>query len=247
MRGEDLVAQQSQCESAMRTLVAGRPGAGPPKWARAWSARGRLWPPGSAPVGLASKRPGNLLARANHLGSTAMKTDPVQIYLHGNSFCEAYKMLSRTSNDPALMMSVGTPVMVMSAFSSELFLKCLICLETGKSSYGHHLKELFDQLSVPIKESIEQLWDQTVVPLRKPLWLAAEEQKVPIPRDLRSALAAGNDAFQTMRYCYEPDQAKKICFVLTDLPLVLKTVILQIKPEWRHVGRHFHPVGDHAA
>ncbi len=60
--------------------------------------------------------------------------------------------------------------------------------------------------------------------------------------DLRANLAAGNDAFRQMRYSYEPEQAKKIRFFLTDLPMVLRVVILEMRPEWRDRHRRYHPL-----
>jgi HEPN domain-containing protein len=45
--------------------------------------------------------------------------------------------------------------------SSELYLKCLICIETGKSPpKGHDLKALFLRLDLPTRKYIEDLWDE---------------------------------------------------------------------------------------
>ena len=176
--------------------------------------------------------------------NTVQHAEAVQIFLHGNSFCEGFKVLSSAAADPGVMMMVGTPVMVLSAFASEIFLKCLFCMETGKASRGHHLKHLFDRLSKSTQHRIVERWDGTVVPLRKPLWDAAQRgSKLEVPRDFHSALKAGNNAFSQMRYSYEPDRAKQISFFLADLPLVLRYVILELMPEWRHVSRTYYEVG----
>jgi hypothetical protein len=163
------------------------------------------------------------------------KVDPLQIYLQANSFCRAFQLLAKT-DDPNVLPMIGTPVMVISAFASELFLKCLICLEAGKSPHRHHLKPLFDRLPKHIQDRVEELWNQIVVPLRKPLFDAAErESGRPVPRDFRSALKAGNNAFGDIRYSYEPEQAKKVAFYIGDLPLLLRTVTWELKPEWREL------------
>ena len=59
------------------------------------------------------------------------KLDPLQIFRQGHALCEAFKRLSKAAATDAQIIPVSTPAMVMSAFSSELFLKCLICLDTG--------------------------------------------------------------------------------------------------------------------
>jgi hypothetical protein len=83
------------------------------------------------------------------------------------------------------------------------------------------------------------LWNLTVVPLRKAGWESARGQlsDAIISADLRANLSAGNDAFRQMRYIYEPQQAKQICFFLYDLPMVLRFVILERKPGWARGGR----------
>jgi len=52
-----------------------------------------------------------------------------------------------------------------------------------------------------------------------------------MPRDLRSNLAASTDTFRLLRYVYEPGPDFEIV-IISDLPLVLRQAILEIKPEW---------------
>jgi hypothetical protein len=161
------------------------------------------------------------------------KLDPLQIFRQGHAFCEAFKRLSKAADTDAHIIPVSTPAMVMSAFASELLLKCLICLDTGNVPPRHELRKLFDRLPKVNQDRIEQLWNLTVVPLRKAGWETARGRlsDAIVSGDLRANLSAGNDAFRQMRYIYEPQQAKQICFFLYDLPKVLRFVILERKPE----------------
>ena len=55
-----------------------------------------------------------------------------------------------------------TPVIINSAFSLEIYIKCLIMIETGsRPSRGVTLSELFASLSNDSKTAIEQYFDET--------------------------------------------------------------------------------------
>ena len=57
-----------------------------------------------------------------------------------------------------------------------------------------------------------------------------------VPRDLPVALTCANKAFEKVRYVYEGDSAD-VTFVLSDVPTLLRRVILEKRPEWRNVRR----------
>lgn len=75
--------------------------------------------------------------------------DPLQIFMHALGFHVAENALGSLTLAPNTQLGaqVVQPTMVLSAFTTELFLKCLICLETNLTPQGHHLFELFEQLS----------------------------------------------------------------------------------------------------
>jgi hypothetical protein len=54
----------------------------------------------------------------------------------------------------------------------------------------------------------------------------------PLPRDLESALNMGAQTFEQMRYLFE-ESATQAQFMLLDLPQILQSVILEMKPEWQ--------------
>src|SRR5215469_14812861 len=56
-------------------------------------------------------------------------------------------------------LTIATPTMVLSAFAAELFLKCLLVLETDEAPATHRLDTLFKRLSHRRQRRIQQLWE----------------------------------------------------------------------------------------
>jgi hypothetical protein len=164
--------------------------------------------------------------------------DPKEIFLQARRFLSTERLLwAPIMENPKLSAEVAQPCMVMSALSSELFLKCLICLEKGVVPAGHHLAALYEELANDTKIRIEQKWDSEIVPLRGDVWNAVEVStngKIVFEIDLPSALQAGNRAFEHIRYNYEPESVNSD-FYIGDLPALLMKVILQKKPEWENL------------
>jgi hypothetical protein len=165
--------------------------------------------------------------------------DPLKIFLHAQGFHLAEHHLSNIDiKNTRLALEVAQATMALSALNSELFLKCLICLETGSVPAGHYLDELFDQLSAETKQRIEEIWVSEIVPLRDPIWKQLETAKdeKPIDRSFRAAILEGRKAFEEIRYSYEPGSLGSRYYI-GDLPRLLWLVILEKKPEWRRVTR----------
>jgi hypothetical protein len=99
--------------------------------------------------------------------------DPRAIFLHGNGFFLAGELLSSfdMNKNPQLAAEIGQAAMVLSALTSEVFFKCLICIETGLVPSGHDLDYLFKRLSASSRAEIEQIWNSEVVPLRNAMWI----------------------------------------------------------------------------
>lgn len=146
--------------------------------------------------------------------------------------------------DTQLGAQVVQASMVLSAFTTELFLKCRICLETTRTPQGHHLFELFEQLRVPTRTRMIHLWDTVIVPRRDPEWSFIENHQntgFKFKRDLPGAIADSSRAFEKIRYGYEPG-SKDSDFNIGDLPRILRRVILEGKPEWADLGREVKPI-----
>jgi hypothetical protein len=169
-----------------------------------------------------------------------LKVDPSQVFVQADCFYKTLAVLCNADpNNIRLAVIIGEPVMVIAALTIELFLKCLVCMETGDVPFGHRLKELFERLSVQTQSRIEKEWDRSVAAHRAREWDDLEKRMgVTIARDLPSALAAGSDAFERIRYSYEGN-TENVQFYLQDLPQLLGRTIVAIKPEWKTLTRTY--------
>jgi hypothetical protein len=159
------------------------------------------------------------------------------MYMNAERYRIADKYL-RSNQEQMLAVSLAGPALILSAFASELYLKCLLNVETGKRAHGHHLRKLFYQLSRASREDIETRWNSyTATPLRQRTYnaiLALTGQD--IQQDLDWTLVQGSEAFTELRYMHESDDLKTK-FFLGDFPDILRDRILVLKPEWRNM-RH---------
>jgi hypothetical protein len=160
--------------------------------------------------------------------------DPHKIFLHAFHFHESDHRLrnSVSSDNPDQIMLIAHPSMVLSAFATELYLKCLLCIETGRVPNEHNLKSLFLRLDLSTRKRLEDLWDEDI---RHP-----ERQKAlgyirrlpegdQLQLDLMYALDVGANAFIELRYLYETQSSH---FILSDFPNILRKVILERFPSW---------------
>jgi len=157
--------------------------------------------------------------------------DPAGIFQHADKFFRAVEQLHHTS-DRKRFVQIALPIMVLSAFASELFFKCLLCMETARIHRTHLLLDLFEKLSPKTQRRLEELWDQALLPRKATLDELDKSQIV--PRDLRSNLASSTDTFRLLRYVYEP--GPDLVISISDLPLVLRRAIIELKPEWNSDG-----------
>jgi hypothetical protein len=156
--------------------------------------------------------------------------DPFAVFKQALDFMLCDETLRRTDN-PHQMAVIVRPSIVLSAFASELFLKCLLLIEGRGTSNSHDLHALYRKLSQKAQALIASKWD---FPAKHAAQIALMEmhsgQKM--PTDLDSALARGKNAFIKMRYIYEDPLGAD--FFLADLPRILHAVILELKPEWKN-------------
>jgi hypothetical protein len=122
--------------------------------------------------------------------------------------------------------------MVLSAFTSELYLKCLLCVETGFVPNDHKLSKLFKGLLPATRRRLEDLWDADIRrPERQKVldFIRSMPQGAKLQLDLVYALNIGADSFIELRYFYEKESA---FFILGDFPNLLRAVILERFPGW---------------
>jgi len=161
--------------------------------------------------------------------------DPFKIFMNAERFRQA-DLLLRSVQDPHLSVAVGPPALILSAFASEVYLKCIICIETGELAHGHHLKNLYRRIGPRTRSAIEGAWDEYVSsPLKQRLYAALSSMNgSPIPMDLDWTLSEGSSAFTSLRYLHEVEDSKTK-FLLGDFPNILREVIIRIKPEWTNM------------
>jgi HEPN domain-containing protein len=165
---------------------------------------------------------------------------PVSIFLHAASFREAQLILEESRVPQVQRKALVLPGCVLSAFTSELLIKCLICIERGgKPPRGHDLLELFEKLSARTRKRLEAIWTDHLQLHRNKFEELQREVGLKLPSDLRSALALGGKAFELIRYLYEGLE-EEFAFYLGAMPDILGKVVLELRPDWverARVGR----------
>ncbi|VTZ21664.1 conserved hypothetical protein [Methylocella tundrae] len=166
--------------------------------------------------------------------------DPSKIFVQANCFYQALTILRDINpKNTQLVVDIGEPFIVVAALTIELFLKCLLCIEKGEVPRGHHLRFLFDNLSPSMRSRIRRAWDNSIAPDLAEVWnLHEKEFGIKIARDLPAALCAGGNAFERIRYSYE-GKTKYLQFYLLDIPQHLRSIILELKPEWSALRRNY--------
>jgi hypothetical protein len=159
--------------------------------------------------------------------------NPAKVFEQADCFYQALAVLCNVDPENIqLGVMLGEPVMVIGALTIELFLKCLVCIETSEVPRSHDLKELFSRLSEPTQNRIQTEWDAGIATRRAKEWDDLEHRfGVKIARDLPSALAVGSRSFELIRYSYEGN-TKDLQYYLQDLPALLGRVILEMRPEF---------------
>jgi hypothetical protein len=166
----------------------------------------------------------------------AFRDGTLYIFLAGTNYFRTHQLVhSAVDYDLNRLVQGGyaLPAAVLSAFASELLLKCIICIEKGKAPYGHPLKTLFDKLSPASQTELQRLWDE-YTQRRAEEWDHLEKKYGhEIPRTLPEALTAGSNAFEVLRYGHHEKPTKPFDgYGLDDFPHLLGQRILQLRPEW---------------
>jgi HEPN domain-containing protein len=168
--------------------------------------------------------------------------DPSEIFVQADCFCKALEILCEVNpNDTQAIVIIGEPGMVLGTLTIELFLKCLVSIESGDVPGIHNLRELFGELSLPTRNRIQQGWDE-IAAHRAEQWNLLEKRLgIAMARDLPSALAAGCDPYRQVRYSYEAN-TERLQYYIHDLPQLLGKIVLEIKPEWQTLRRNYQPL-----
>ena len=131
-----------------------------------------------------------------------------------------------STGDPSFII----PAMMLSAFSSELYFKCIYAFENnGRKTFHHDLLELFKQCSQAMKNTICERWEVRVVNSEQTRQIKTLEPSYdPV---LKTCLTEARETFERLRYYYETRFAFSP-FRLGELPMVLREAIFEVKPEY---------------
>jgi HEPN domain-containing protein len=158
------------------------------------------------------------------------KLDPRAIYAHAHELLRASDALHKISGENK-KLDVLVPALTLDAFSVEIFLKCLIAIETGTAPPRYHnLHKLFMQLSKSTRVRITTFWDWYAQGMEE-RWTARDIViGRELPRDLESVLKRGAHAFERLRYHY--DKSESYDYYLGAFPYMLNLMALELRPEW---------------
>jgi hypothetical protein len=164
-------------------------------------------------------------------GREVSDIDPRKVWANAERYWAACQVLGETTGkDQELMVMLALPQIVLSAFASELYLKCLLLIEECTSvPNDRNLKRLFDLLMPQTRAKITELWNSNSLKLED-LWKIIEENgKRSLPRTLSTLLELSSIGFQKLRYVHEDCDVE---FFVSDLPRILLAVILERMPSW---------------
>lgn len=156
----------------------------------------------------------------------------LQYFMQARSFLISDEYLRR-AYDPQLAVDLSRASIVISAFSSELFMKCLLLMEGGGVPKIHDLDKLYGNLRKATRKAISIEWDKDNTSFEMILIFLENKKNTKLPRDLESFLRMGAKTFSNLRY---PERSETH-FFLDRLPRILERVILHRKPEWETVRR----------
>jgi hypothetical protein len=153
-----------------------------------------------------------------------LPSDPKLIFVHALKFMRAEEHLRNSQKPPTPDFE---PIMILSAFASELFLKCIHAIAGTTASDTHRLNVLFRRLHNTRKNRITELWN--ISPAPEAMKNFNRDAKANESSELLPLLRGSGDAFERLRYAYESGGGT---FLIPWLPRVLCQAILEIKPEW---------------
>jgi len=146
-------------------------------------------------------------------------------FLSAEAFMSALGILLRTAPEEK---RYGIVLGTLEPFILELYLKCLIMLETGDHKRGHDLYKLFQFLNPQTQRELGHAFDEYVA--RFPSFInEAKINKWPVK--LEPLLIRGRRAFEEFRYLHEHKDGTTLWGV-KGLVIGVRERILQLHPEW---------------
>ena len=157
--------------------------------------------------------------------------DPLNILKSADAFATACGLMHAAAKEGKIVIELVFAT--FEALALELYLKCLIFLDTGQYKRGHDLFKLFKVLPLKTQAELKHAHDEY---LSKWPQFVAQAKRSNHPTDLEGLLILGRSSFMDFRYVYETAGTKKRVFGLHGLSVCIRERILKIKPEWEHLA-----------
>lgn len=124
------------------------------------------------------------------------------VKVQADDFYNAYLVLHKSG------VVMSCPVVVNLAFATELYIKDLHFVLTGKTLRGHNILELFRRLPEEAQQEIRSHSSiQKIIAFHSmeifPLYIPQDKNRQPITDILEQKIYKISDAFQKWRYSYE--------------------------------------------
>jgi HEPN domain-containing protein len=161
-----------------------------------------------------------------------MYHEPRHIFATAERFLDASNVLLEASHTKNLHQGLAVPQTVCSAFCLELYLKCIITIETKSTPRGHDLVDLYSMLSNTSKQEIISYFDKNSA-INKENYLAFCKHvgKEPENFDFNFALTLSKRAFEDIRYIHEQKEGQS-GWCAQPIRDGAKKVIQRLQPDW---------------
>ena len=159
------------------------------------------------------------------------EVNPAKIFAHAAPYSTAYHHLRETSPTTGGYFSrLWNPLTVLASFAAELYLKCFIALDTGKTSAGHDLRGLYLRLSPAHQRAVEAGWADFpyVVQYKRLHYMRLPNADFSVG----AVLEKQPDIFQQVRYAFEADRPVFGDELFHRVHLSLRNTLLTMNPEW---------------
>lgn len=157
-----------------------------------------------------------------------------QWFGRGDEFWASARILEKADSQ------LASPNVVLRAFATEAYLKCLLTLRKKHFPPDHDLKRLFDLLPLDDKNLIEEEWNKYTFPnLSKAASTAPTG--ITVANSLRQALKLSSSAFKDFRYRASGNKY----WYLGSFPMQVRHRVFTIHPDWENsppdiFGKHPH-------
>ena len=177
------------------------------------------------------------------------KHDPADIFVIAEQFRDASKFLI-LAREHGWQTDVAMPAVTCAAFAMELFLKCLLAMETGKVPEIHDLRHLFNRLGKLSQDKIRAYFAPYLPDVKEHVerqYLLGGQPPPPPLVDFDFVLNASRRAFPLARYIYESGLPGGQGWIADGIMEAVRKTILDAHTDWKDarvatpsVTRHFH-------